>query len=96
MPEYSLDCPNCPGLFHSNTIGAASSHPAFRTWAKTQHRVTLDPTIRTVERDGRETTHLRWTSRTSASTWEALRDRQTMREVAIALDGRVVTGIAGE
>ena len=48
------------------------------------------PTIR-IEHDGCDALHLRWQSRTSSSVYEALRDRETLRYLLIAINGKPVT-----
>jgi hypothetical protein len=45
------------------------------------------PTER-IEHGGHDALHLRWLSRTSSSVYEALRDRETLRYLLIAIDGK--------
>lgn len=89
VPEFWLDCPTCPGRFYSNPLGIAGSRPEFRQWERRERRIWFDPRSGTIEHDGVPTLHLIWRSHTSASTWEALYQRDTMTLFGIAIDGIV-------
>jgi hypothetical protein len=93
FPEYRLRCSNCLRYRYVSAIGVTGCHPAYRLWLKREQRVVLDvmaPTA-SVEHDGCDALHLRWYSRTSSSVYEALRDRETLRYLLIAIDGKPLT-----
>jgi len=89
-PEFWFSCPHCDTTRYAWTAGATSCHPVFRQWSKDEKRIMLDLATSLVERDGRNALHLRWHSRTSSSVFEALRDRETLRYLLIAIDGKPI------
>lgn len=89
-PEYWFRCRRCGNVRYCSSIGATGSHPAFRQWLKGERRAALDPSIPVIERDGREAIHQRWKSLTGTGTFEAVRDRETLRYHLIAIDGQTI------
>lgn len=89
-PEYWFYCGRCQNIQFRSSIGATGSHPAFRQWLKRERRAALDPSTPVIERDGREAIHQRWASLTGTGTYEAVRDRETLRYELIAIDGRSI------
>ena len=92
FPEYQVRCQHCEFCQCASGIGAVSCHPEFQQWWKRESRVVLDVTAPAgrIKRDGRDALHIRWHSRTSSSVFEALRDRETLRYLLIAIDGKPV------
>nr|MBA2470154.1 hypothetical protein [Chloroflexia bacterium] len=89
-PEYWFRCDQCENVQFRSSVGATGSHPAFRAWLKRERRAALDPSLPVIERDGREAIQQRWTSLTGMGTYEAVRDRETLRYALIAIDGRSI------
>ncbi len=88
--EFWLRCRACGNVQYRSSIGVTGSHPMFIRWLKQERRAAFDPSTSFVERDGREAVLLRWNSLTGTGTYEAIRDRETLRYHLIAIDGRPI------
>jgi RNA polymerase sigma-70 factor (ECF subfamily) len=88
--EFWLRCSGCGTIQYRSSVGITGSHPSCQRWLKQERRGAFDPSTANVERDGREAVILRWDSLTSGSTWEAIRDRETLAYMSIMIDGRPI------
>jgi len=89
--EFWLRCTGCGNVRYRSSIGVTGSHPSFQPWIRRERRAEFDPATPVIERDGREAVVLRWQSLTGTGTWEAVRDRETLRYHLIAIDGRPIS-----
>ena len=89
-PEFWFRCDRCGNVQFRSSVGSTGSHPAFRQWLKRERRAALDPSLPIIECDGREAIHQRWHSLTGTGTYEAIRDRETLRYHLIAIDGQPI------